>query len=251
MKKRYLPIGIAAVMMGATACSTAPAVAPTAGNSVIQMESEKEHTIHLSANETVKVVPDVAELVFAVQTMETDAQTCQTKNNEDVSKVITMLTDNGVDAESIQTSGFGLYPRYDWSDDVQKIVGYEMTTEITVADVPVDQAGTIIGKSVEAGVNQIQSVSYQSSRYDEEYNEALKKAIASAKEKAEAMAEAGGFQLGGIVKIEEQSSSQQARYTNYKMNLEVSAAAGSDAATVMPGEVDVEARVDVEFEILE
>ena len=132
--------------------------------------------VRVSASETTEVVPDIAEFVFAVQTMEADAQTCEEKNKEAVSKVITALTDSGLDAESIQTSDFGLYPgSIDWSENVQEIIGYEMTTEITVSDVPVDQAGEILGKSVEAGVNQIQSVAYHSSRYEEEYHETLKK----------------------------------------------------------------------------
>ena len=63
------------------------------------------------------------------------------------------------------------------------------------------------------------------------------------------MAEAGGFQLGSVINMEEQSSDQQTWYTNYK--LEVSDGMTADTASVMPGEVDVEAKVYVEFEILE
>ena len=179
MKKQYAAgLGAVFVMLGTTGCiSSAPAVTPAPGNTTVQMENVQDHSVRVSANETIQVVPDIAELILSVQTDEKDARACQEKNSEAVSQVIRVLTDSGIDAESIQTSDFGLYPRYDWSDDVQKIIGYEMTTEITVSDVPVDQAGTLIGKSVEAGVNQIQSVSYQSSRYDEEYNEALKKAV--------------------------------------------------------------------------
>lgn len=247
MKKRYVAAGAVIAIAGMTGCSSKVPAAP--GNAVIQVEPQQDHVVRVSASETTEVVPDIAEFVFAVQTMEADAQACQEKNKEAVSKVITALTDSGLDAESIQTSDFGLYPRYDWSENVQEIIGYEMTTEITVSDVPVDQAGEILGKSVEAGVNQIQSVAYHSSRYEEEYHETLKKAAAAAREKAEAMAEAGGFQLGSVINMEEQSSDQQTWYTNYK--LEVSDGMTADTASVMPGEVDVEAKVYVEFDILE
>ena len=62
-----------------------------------------------------------------------------------------------------------------------------MTTNLTVSDIPIDNAGTIITKSVAAGVNGINSVSYFSSSYDASYQEALKGAMAVAQAKAQAL----------------------------------------------------------------
>ena len=64
-----------------------------------------------------------------------------------------------------------------------------------MSDIPIDQAGTLISSSGEAGINSISQVTYLSSKYDETYQQALKNAIASAKVKAEAIAEAGGCTL--------------------------------------------------------
>lgn len=125
-----------------------------------------------------------------------------------------------------------------------------MNTEITVSDIPIDQAGEILSQSVTAGVNQIESVTYFSSQYDESYQEALKGAVAMARSKAEAMAEASGKKLSSVVDIQEYGYNPQARYSSYnapaaKMAVEETAAA-SDMA-VMPGEVSVEAQVTVTY----
>ncbi|MFR9232064.1 MAG: SIMPL domain-containing protein, partial [Eisenbergiella massiliensis] len=48
-----------------------------------------------------------------------------------------------------------------------------------------DQVGGILAQSVSAGINNIQSISYLSSKYDESYQEALSLAIAAARTKAE------------------------------------------------------------------
>ena len=53
----------------------------------------------------------------------------------------------------MQTSSYGLDPIYDWNSSTQEITGYEMRTSLTVSDVPIDQAGEMISKAVEAGVN--------------------------------------------------------------------------------------------------
>ena len=53
----------------------------------------------------------------------------------------------------------------------REITGYEMTTSLTFSDIPIDNAGTIITKSVAAGVTGINSVSYFSSSYDASYQE--------------------------------------------------------------------------------
>ena len=57
-----------------------------------------------------------------------------------------------------------------------------MTTEVVVSDVAIEDAGAIISDSVNAGINSIDSVQYQCSNFDEIYQEALKKAIESARE---------------------------------------------------------------------
>ncbi len=60
-----------------------------------------------------------------------------------------------------------------------------MRTGIVVSDIPMDQVGTLLSSSIEAGINTIDRISYLSSKYDESYQEALKKAVETSKVKAE------------------------------------------------------------------
>ena len=89
---------------------------------------------------------------------------------------------------------------------------------------------------------------------NEIYQEALKKAIESARVKAEAMAEAGGCKLGMMTNVQEYSSGQQARYydTSYSSGMAMKETAMEDAGAgrnLMPGQVDVEAEVSATFSI--
>ncbi len=248
MKKMNKPLAvalIAAAALGVTACAqTGTASVP--GVNVTAVDKTSGSTIQVQSKEEIKVVPDMAQISFAVSTQAADPKECQEKNNEDLNKVITFLKNTGIDEKSIQTSNYGLEPIYDWNNG-QTITGYQMRTSIIVSDLPMDQVGTLLSSSVEAGVNNIDNVSYLSSKYDETYQEALKKAIASSKVKAEAMAEASGSKLGDISNIEEIGNYGQPVYTGYS----ASGTAQMDAKsmTVEPGQISVEAQVTVTYKI--
>ena len=245
---------VAAAAIGAAGCgaagaSTTGAVSVPDTIRVENVEGAGE-TIAVTGQEEVKVVPDMAQIEYAVYTQADTADACQTENAENLNKTIETLKGLGVGENSIQTSAYGLNPIYDWNSGNQEITGYEMTTRITVSDIPIDQAGTILSQSVVAGVNQIDAVSYFSSNYDASYQEALKGAIAVAQAKAQAIAEAGGKTVAGIVNVEEYGYNPQVRYSNYSGAgaVEETAAAAMDMG-VMPGQVSVEAQVNVEFAI--
>ena len=256
MKNRIFALGAGCVLM-LTACSSG-AVQTTAGQGgaasgadPIQVENVESQVISVTGRETVNAVPDMAEIVFGVTTQNQDAAACQQENNKKVTQLVETLMDSGIGENSIQTSGQELSPRYDWQND-GKITGYESTTQVTVSDVGLDQVGTVLSQSVDAGVNQVQSVTYLSSTYDESYQEALKLALEQARAKAQALAEAGGCTLGDVVQITEYSDSQQGRYVNSAMSSVAAAdisAGVEEAMTVMPGEIAIEASISVEFGI--
>ena len=121
MKKTYLSVAAAALLtLGActlVACetrTTAP-TAPAAGipaEGPLSADSASESTITVNSSEKVTVVPDIAEIVYSVQTEAADAAGCQQKNTEDVDKVVALLTELGVKEGSIQTTGYPMNPCY-------------------------------------------------------------------------------------------------------------------------------------------
>jgi uncharacterized protein YggE len=246
MKKKLFVALLAAGALMLGACQNGGAAATAASPAE---EAAQRQTVTVNSTESVTVVPDIAEIVYSIETQEADAQTCQQKNSEETDKVVAMLKELGVEESSIQTTGYYLNPRYDWSTNTQVLIGYEAVTTLTVSDLPLDQTGSILSASVEAGVNNIQSISYLSSQYDASYQEALSLAVTAAQEKAQAMAAAGGFELEGIATMQETSNYTEARYNDTAAAQMYSSTEASDekSATIMPGELEVEASVVVEF----
>ena len=115
---------------------------------------------------------------------------------------------------------------------------------MTVSDVTVEQVGTLLSGGVNAGANEIYSVSYYSSGYDDAYAEALKKAVELARTKAQALAEASGRTLGyvdGGVNLKKESAVMEA-------------AGAEDTAAdmnVMPGEMEVDANIKIVFSMVD
>lgn len=235
--------------------SAAPASSDTTAEAGIASGSFSgfgRNVISVNSSETVTVIPDIAEIVYAVRTEAKDAASCQQKNTEDTAKVIELLKSLGVEETSIQTSDYYMYPIYNYSGNTQRITGYEASTALTVSKIPIDSLENILSQSVEAGINNIQSITYMSSKYDEGYSNALKLAMESAKAKAQALAEAGGCSLGSVVGVRENSNYSEARYTDNalssKMRSAESLAAGvEDNSSIMPGEVSVEVNITVEY----
>ena len=250
MKNRkyiYAAVLMACVLASAslTACSSESVP------STITVQSTENSGITVSGEEKVKATPDIAEIRYSVYTQKKDAKSCQATNAQDVDAVVSLLKGKGIDEKDIKTSNVGLNPIYDWNDG-RKITGYEMTTEIVVSSVPIDEAGTIISDSVNAGINSIDSVQYQCSNFDELYEEALKNAITAARKKADLMAEAGGKKVVAMTQVQELSSSDQAvayASNNMKQMAVMEMDSADTGTSLMPGEVEVEAEVSVTFSI--
>lgn len=223
---------------------------PSVSSSVSNVNS-----ISVNSSEKVTVVPDIAQVEYSVRTEAGDAAACQQKNTEAVSQVIELLKTLNVDEASIQTSDYYMNPVYNYSGNTPRVTGYEAVTTLTVSDLPIDGLDEILSQSVSNGINTIRSITYQASKYDESYQQALTAAVESAHRKAEALADAAGCQVGSVINIRETSGYSQERYSDYALTGRYAAAkqemsmAMEDSAGIMPGEIQVEASIVVEYQI--
>lgn len=221
--------------------------------------SQEQRSITVSAEETVNVVPDMARIVYRIVTENRDAVKCQEENGRQLEQVIQYLKEQGLEDSSIRTADFSLNTQYDWSGSRRTLIGYEMSTRLEATDIPVDNVGALLSGGVSAGASEIDSVSYFASSYDEAYKDALTGAMDMALEKAETLAHAGGCQVTDVLSVREYSDSQEGRYVDsgiarFNANAEDlmsdKAMSASGAMAVMPGEMQVSARVEVEYLLL-
>ena len=233
-------LGACGASSSAHAAGTGTAV-PAASQTLEEKRNAGEVTV--SGSGTVKLTPDKASIIFGVTT--------QKKNSEDVDRVISVLTGRGIEEKSIRTSDYSMYPQYDYSTNgEQKIVGYNVTTTLTIQDQDISEVGKLISACVAAGINNVDNISFLCSGFDEAYSEALSRAVEAARKKAEVLAHAAGKSLGDPVVITEGYQNTSARYAK-TANFALDAVAESAASgpTLMPGETEITANVTVTYEM--
>ena len=267
MKKLSLLVAIGIMSLGLFGCNhNANDSLNSAADSASPDQSEfnsnntpiyETNSITVNSSEKVTVVPDIAEVVYSVRTDAKEAADCQQQNAEAVSQVIELLKGLNIADTSIQTSDYYMNPVYNYSGGTAKLTGYEAITTLTVSDLPIDGLENILSQSVSTGINTIQSITYQASKYDESYQQALTAAVETARQKAQVLAEAAGCSVGAVIDIQETSGYQEARYTNnalanqYRSSIkaELSMSVEDSAGTLMPGEIQVEASIIVKYQL--
>lgn len=183
----------------------------------------------------VTVVPDEATVAAGVRTPGSTASAALAANSDAMTRVIAALKRVGF--RSIQTQEVSLYPQ---TSSRGRVTGYVAQDSVSVVG-PIADAGRLIDAAVGAGANTVDGPSLGVSIQSRLYREALQKAVADARAKAQALAKAGGFAVGRVLRVSEQSGQPPV----------VFAAAGARPAStpVEAGTQDVTADVRVVFAI--
>ncbi len=190
----------------ATALSTALiSVGPAYAEETVQ--AAKSGSITMQGRGTVAVAPDMAVITTrVVSTAETAAQALS-DNSAAIETVIDAIKGEGIEARDIQTSGFGIYPRYERVTDGSRrqpdIIGYEVRNVVEVNVRDLAKLGGLLTLVVESGANSVDGIRFEVSDPDEKLDEARQKAVEDARHKAEVFAKAAGADLGNIVSITE------------------------------------------------
>jgi uncharacterized protein YggE len=150
----------------------------------------------------VTVVPDQATIDAGVRTTAATASAALAANSSAVTKVIAALKQVGV--KTIQTQQVSLYPQ---TNARNKVTGYVAQNTVSVTAAIAD-AGRLIDAAVGAGANTVDGPTLGVSIQGRLYRQALEKAVVDARAKASALARAGGFGIGRVLTVSEQSQQQ-------------------------------------------
>jgi len=201
-------------------------------------------TVTASGSGTVHATPDQADMSFGVSATNANAKKALDAASKAVAKVTTALEKAGIAKEDVQTQNVSVSPNYDYNAAKPTITGYSanITVQVTVKDI--GKLGDVISAANAAGADNIQGPSFTLSDDSDLHGQAIDKAVADAKKRAEAMAKAAGKTVGDVVSITEASSvSPGPLYEG-----DVARAAGA-SVPISLGQLDVVAEVTVIYEL--
>jgi uncharacterized protein YggE len=208
----------------------------------------------VSGEGKVFAIPDVAEFSFSVLTEGgKDIALLQKENSEKSNRIIEFLKSNGVASKDIKTVSYNLTPRYqtcfpsrNGSCPPAEIVGYSINQSVQVKVRDFSKIGNILSGVVEHGANVVSELQFTIDDPAEFQNKAREEAIKRAKDKAYAIAQAGGFSLGRLLFIEE--SSYEPPVVFYAKS-GLASGPSAPAPTIEPGAKEVTVKVTLRYEI--
>ena len=165
--------------------------------------------ISLSGHGEVRATPDIAYVTSGVVTQGATAAEALAANTKAMTDLFAALKDSGIEDRDVQTSNFSVQPRYDFSNNqAPKMVGYDVSNNVTVTLRKVDTLGALLDRMVQSGSNQISGISFDVSQPDEAMDEARKLATEDATRKAKIYAKAMGIELGNVMQVSEGGAAQ-------------------------------------------
>ena len=193
-------------------------------------------TVTTNGHGVITLVPDEATITAGVHTQAASAADALAQNAKLMNQVVAALKAAG--GGDLQTQQVSLYPQ---TGDNGQVTAYAADNSIS-AKTAIAKAGGLVDAAVSAGANTVSGPSLDVSDRDARYREALGKAVEDARAKAEALGKAGGFGVGQVSSVTEQTANAPVPV--------FAATAAKDAATpVEPGTQDVTADVVVTFRI--
>ena len=206
------------------------------GDSALPSEREQDYCVTVIGNATSSMKPDKAYVTVQIETLDSDMKKSKDDNFALFDKTTDLLKDNGLNESDIVFDGFYSYPSYDYSG-TRTLNGYYCQTTLTFAVNELENLQNLISVVSENGITKISNIRYETSTKDQVYSDVMLKALENAKEKAKNLTGKEDLSIKSI--REESVYSSSCLYKSYYE--------GANIADFL-GDIEVEARVVVEFE---
>ena len=162
-----------------------------------------ERWISVLATGEATVAPDLAVVSFAVSGSGKELASTRDDINRRSSSVLATLRELSVAEGDLNAPDVAIHPEYDYRKG-QRLTGYRVVRQVTAKVRDLDRLGDVLDGLVAAGANEVHGAQMSASDPSAAEHEALRTAIAAARAKAGALADAGGVTLGGLARVEEE-----------------------------------------------
>jgi uncharacterized protein YggE len=207
-------------------------------------------TVHASS--TTRAAPDLAIVTLGVSARGGTAQAAQVAQNTRMSAVLAAARAAGVEEADVQTVGFSIEPIYVYPRNAPaRITGYESRNTVSIRVRDLSRVSGLIDATVAEGANQLQGIEFTFQNEEGSRDAARAEALATARTRAQAYAEAAGMRVVRVLEITEPGAvgirPGAARRVRGAFNAQDGALAESSA--IMPGQLDAESAVTGVFEL--
>lgn len=216
---------------------------------VIGKPENVRDTITIDGEGKINAKPDIAQVVMGVISEGIDLGHVQTQNTQKMNALTAALKTAGVAEKDLQTQQYFISPKYDYSNNAQRITGYQVSQQLVVKIRDLSKVGSLLTQAAQLGVNQVNALTFTFDDPSALQQEARRKAIEDAREKANDLARALDVHVVRVVSFSE-SGAVPPSMPMYAYAREADAAkVQAPAPEIQAGSSDLVSHLSVTFEI--
>jgi uncharacterized protein len=172
------------------ALSVASAQAPTI--------TAAPNTVFAGADGKFEAAPDTALIQFNISAQADNAKAAYDNAAKEAEQTRQILRDNGIDPKTAQISSYTIQPMYDWKTAKRKLIGYQVSTSVTLKLKDFAKIGPLTQQLADTAVSESQSINYTLDNMDEAKTKAVEDAYRRARASADSVARAAGRAVGEL-----------------------------------------------------
>jgi len=220
------------------------------GGTVVAASNGNPNNLAVTGTGTVYLTPDIAYIYIGVHTENENISQAVDDNNAKALAVQAALLEYGVAEGDIQTSNFSIWPSQQYDAITSQITGtiYMVDNSVYVTVRDLDSMKDILGASIEAGANSINSIQFDVADKSEGLTQARQLAVDNANALAEELADITDVSLGEIQSISYYDN-QVYPYYGYGMGGGGGGAEGVSVASIAPGQLTLTVSVSITYGI--
>jgi uncharacterized protein YggE len=156
------------------------------------------NSVYVGADGKFESAPDTAVIQFNVSLQDETSQAAYQHASKDVEQVREVMHANGIEPKSATIGYFSVQPVFDWKNPKRKVIGYRITTDVTLKLKDFSKVGPITQQLADANVSESQTLNYILENMDEAKSKAVEDAYRRARNSAAALARASGRTVGEL-----------------------------------------------------
>jgi len=155
------------------------------------------NSVYVGADGKFESAPDTAVIQFNISVQDNTSQAAYEHASKEAEQVRQVLRANGVEPKAANVGFLSVQPVYEWKPK-QKVIGYRVTTDVTLKLKDFSKIGSITQQLADANVSETQTLNYTLENIDEAKNKAVEDAYRRARNSADAIARASGRTVGEL-----------------------------------------------------
>ncbi len=212
-------------------------------------QADLPRTITVVGEGQVRTEPDIARVTIGMQVADPDVKAVTDQAAQSMQSLLAVLKEEGIAQEDIQTAYYNVYvdrPFGPGGGNGEILYQVSNNMQVTIRDL--DRVAPILGKAIEAGANNINSVNFSLADPTALRAEARQLAVEDARATAEELAGLNDVAVGEVVSVSEVIE-RGGMYVS-ELSAPPYPVGGGGAGPISPGDVNVNVQLQITYTIL-